>query len=179
MPNKKINKPYYKVSSNFINQIFSSSKRNKTNPIYFIFKKSFNFLLEILAYNCPINSLRILFHKWRGVKIGKNVMIGLKVTLDHSYPNQIIIGDDVSLAGNNYVLAHSNPYPHFKNEIESFVSPVTIGKGSWIGIGATIMPGVKIGEYSIVAACSLVTKDVKAKSLVGGTPSRFIKQLNL
>ena len=74
-----------------------------------------------------------------GVKIGKNVLIGFR-SLDHS-SDLIIIEDDVSLAGDNYVLTHSNPYPHFKDELDSFVSPVKFEKGSWIGIGATFYQG--------------------------------------
>lgn len=179
MTNKKIKKPFYKVSSNFFDQWLSSSKRKNQNLFVFIYKKFLNYILETLAYNCPINSLRILFHKWRGVKIGKNVMIGLRVTLDHSHPDCITIEDNVSLAGNNYVLAHSNPYPHFENAMDSFVSPVKFEKGSWIGIGATILPGVTIGKYSIVAACSLVSKNVDSKILVGGMPAKFIKRIEV
>ena len=130
-------------------QIESSSRRKRMNKLKFLVVKLVNYLLERLAYNCPFNSWRVKFHKWRGVNIGRNVMIGLQVTLDHSYPEYISIEDDVSLAGNNYLLAHSNPYPHFKNVLESFAAPVIIKKGAWIGIGAMILPDVTVGEYSI------------------------------
>ncbi len=179
MENKKIKKPLYKPSSNFFGQLLSGSKRKNQNILLFFYKKLLNFILSTLAYNCPINSLRIMFHRWRGVKIGKNVMIGLRVTLDHSYPDHIIIEDDVSLAGNNYILTHSIPYHHFENKIDSFVSSVKIEKGSWIGVGATILPGVTVGRYSIVSACSLVSINVVSKTLVAGNPARLIKKIDI
>jgi acetyltransferase-like isoleucine patch superfamily enzyme len=174
---QKENKPYYQVSKNVASQVSSGSSRRNQNVISFIFKKITNHVLESLAYNCPINSVRIKLHRWRGVNIGNNVMIGLRVTLDHSYPEYIYIEDDVSLAGNNYLLAHSNPYPHFENELPSFVAPVVIKKGAWIGIGATILPDVTIGEYSVIATGAVVTKSIPAKKLAAGMPAKAIKSL--
>ncbi len=52
--------------------------------------------------------------------------------------------------------------------------PVRIGKGSWIGLRASILSGVTIGEHSVVAAGSIVTKDVPAYSVVAGCPARVI-----
>lgn len=174
----RTSKPYYKATKNFKEQIKSGSSRRKENSMVFLFKKIKNHFLEILAYNCPVNSLRIKFHRWRGVNIGENVMIGLKVTLDHSYPEYIYIEDDVSLAGNNYILAHSNPYPHFKDVLPSFVAPVVLKKGCWIGIGAYVLPDVIIGEYSVVATGSVVTKNVPARVLVAGVPAKVVKDLS-
>ena len=176
---EKTSKPYYEVTKNVSEQIRSGSSRRKLNKFKFLRIKLYNYLLERMAYNCPFNSWRVKFHKWRGVNIGRNVMIGLQVTLDHSYPEYITIEDDVSLAGNNYVLTHSNPYPHFKNVFDSFVAPVTIKKGAWIGIGAMILPEVSIGEYSVVAAGSVVTKSIPDKVIVGGMPAKIIKEIDL
>jgi len=170
-------KPYYKISKDVKEQIKSGKQRRNENAFMFLIKKMNNYLLETLAYNCPVNSWRIRLHKWRGVNIGSNVLIGLRVTLDHSYPEYIYIEDDVSLAGNNYVLAHSNPYPHFEKVLPSFVAPVVIKKGAWIGIGATILPDVTIGEYAVVATGSVVTKDVLPKVLVAGVPAKIVKEL--
>jgi acetyltransferase-like isoleucine patch superfamily enzyme len=176
---QKVNKPYYKVSKTFNSQIESGKTRSSENAFRFLVRKLFNFVLERLAYNCPINSWRIRFHKWRGVCIGENVMIGLQVTLDHSYPEYISIEDNVSLAGNNYVLAHSNPYPHFKNALESFVAPVIIKEGAWIGISAMILPDVTIGENSVIAAGSVVSKDIPKLVIAGGMPAKIIKKIDL
>ena len=66
-----------------------------------------------------------------------------------------------------------------KNCVESFVAPTIIGRNAWVGINVTILPGVVIGEGAIVAAGSVVTKDVPPHSLVGGVPSRIIKYLEV
>jgi acetyltransferase-like isoleucine patch superfamily enzyme len=176
---EKTSKPYYEITKNVSEQIRSGSTRRRVSKFKFLRLKLLNYLLERLAYNCPFNSWRIKFHKWRGVVIGKNVMIGLQVTLDHSYPEYITIEDDVSLAGNNYVLTHSNPYPHFKNVFESFAAPVTIKKGAWIGIGAMILPEVTVGEYAVIAAGSVVTKNIPEKVIAGGIPAKVIKEIDL
>ena len=51
-----------------------------------------------------------------------------------------------------------------------------IGNDIWIGYGATIMPGVTIGDGSIIASCSVVTKDVPSYSIVGGNPAKLIRK---
>ncbi len=157
---------YYEPNISLIDQIRKSSSQKKVKKYQLILKKMKSFLLETLAYNCPVNSWRIKLHKWRGVNIGKNVLIGLRVTIDHSYPEYIYIEDDVSLAGDNYILAHSNPHKHFKDKLDSYVAPVIIKKGAWVTVNATILPGVTIGERAIIGAGVVVYKDVPEDSVV-------------
>lgn len=57
-----------------------------------------------------------------------------------------------------------------------FKGDTVIGNDVWIGRESIIMPGVKIGDGAIIAACSVVTKDVEPYSVVGGNPARFIKK---
>ena len=57
--------------------------------------------------------------------------------------------------------------------------PVTINDGAWICIGATILPGVTIGENAVVAAGAVVTKDVAPDTVVAGVPARFVKRLDI
>ncbi len=52
-----------------------------------------------------------------------------------------------------------------------------IKKGAWIGAGAILLPGVTIGEYSLVAAGAVVTKDVLPYTMVAGVPAKVIKEL--
>ena len=171
--------PYYQPSKSFIQQAEKGRKRRKSNLVIFIIKKTFNYILETLAYNCPVNSWRVRLHRWRGVNIGKNVFIGLKVTLDHSYPDYIYIGDNVSLAGNDFVLTHSNPYKHFEKTFESYIAPVIINDCAWVSIGVIILPGVTIGEYSVIAAGSVVQKSIPDKVIAGGIPAKVIKDVEL
>lgn len=106
-------------------------------------------------------------------------MIGLNVVLDNVFPNFISIGNNVSLAGWNYILCHSTPYPHFSHMLESYVAPVTIEDDVWVAIGAIILPGVTIGKGSIVSAGAVVTKDVPAYTVFGGVPAKFIREVPL
>ena len=137
-----------------------------------------DYVLGRIAYFAPYNGIRVWCHKKRGVIIGKNVEIGFHCMLDEIFPDFITIESDVSLAGNVYILTHSNPYEYYKNEVDSFVAPVVIKKNAWITINVTILPDVTIGEGSIVAAGSVVTKDVSDHVLVGGNPAEVIKELN-
>jgi len=91
------------------------------------------------------------------VFIGDNVMMGPDVvilTLDHNFDNTA-----VPMNTQGYL-----------------ISPVTIEDDVWIGMRALIVPGVKIGKGSIVAAGSVVTKDISPYTIVGGNPARVIRK---
>lgn len=55
---------------------------------------------------------------------------------------------------------------------------VTLKKNAWIGMNATICPGVTVGKYAVVAAGAVVTKDVPDYAVVGGVPAKVIKMLD-
>ena len=57
------------------------------------------------------------------------------------------------------------------------VKPVHIGRNVWIGRAAIVLPGVSIGDHSVVAAGSVVTRSVPERALVGGNPARQLKEL--
>ena len=56
------------------------------------------------------------------------------------------------------------------------IRPITIGNDVWIGTRVIILPGVAIGDQAVIAAGSVVTKDVPAKAIVGGVPAKFIRE---
>lgn len=60
----------------------------------------------------------------------------------------------------------------------SFSKPITIGNNVFVGYGSIIMPGVTIEDNCVIAAGSVVTKDVKSGSVVGGNPAKFIKSID-
>jgi acetyltransferase-like isoleucine patch superfamily enzyme len=146
------------------------------NARYF-YRRIMDYFLQVFANFVPYNGIKVKLQRMRGVKIGKNVMIGPRVTIDDVYPNFIIIEEGVSIAGANFILAHSKPLEYHQNVAEAFVAPVVIKKNAWVAIGAIILPGVTIGEGSIVAAGSVVTKDVPPHTMVGGVPARVINEL--
>ena len=134
-------------------------------------------VLNQWAMRSAWNGLRVRFQRWRGVNIGRNVHIGPGCTLDYAYPYFISIGDNASLAGNVYVLAHSNPMECHSKCAESFVAPTVIGANAWIGVNTTIMPGVTIGEGAIVATGAVVNHDVAPWTMVAGNPARSVKTI--
>lgn len=109
------------------------------------------------------------------VHIGRECRIGLRNTLI----GPVRIGDH-TIVGQNVVLSGLN---HNYQDVEVpvnlqgvSVAPITIGDGAWIGANSIITAGVHIGNHSIVAGGSAVTKDVPDYSLVGGNPARVIKR---
>ena len=107
-------------------------------------------------------------------KIGKNVFINFDcVLLDLG---GITIEDNVLIAPKVSLLSEGHPVN--PNERQSLVpGHIHIKKNAWIGAGATILPGVTIGENAVVAAGAVVSKDVPANTIVGGIPAKHIKNI--
>ena len=94
--------------------------------------------------------------------------------------DRIEIGENSTLAYGVTILTSANPHGPLNKLSELYpemTAPVIIGANVWIGANATILPGVKIGDFSIVAAGSIVTKDVPSGVLVAGNPAVFKKKL--
>lgn len=133
------------------------------------------------------------FHSGKGVNmwakneitIGDNFYIGRysQIECDTLIGNNVILGNYVAFVGK---------YDHKYNQIGvsirlasqirdkdynwlGLTSKVIVDDDVWIGYGATIMSGVKIGRGAIVAAGSVVTKDVEKYAIVGGNPAKFLK----
>ena len=111
----------------------------------------------------------------KNTKIGKNVFINFDcVFLDLG---GITIEDNVFIAPKVSLLSEGHPIS--PNERSSLVpGHIHIKKNAWIGAGATILPGVTIGENSVVAAGAVVSKDVLDNTVVGGIPAKFIKAIS-
>ena len=105
------------------------------------------------------------------VKFGKGVFINHSAILSAS--GGIEFEDGVMLAPG----VHIATINHDMNERHSKYTygKVTIKKNAWIGMGATICPGVTVGEYAVVAAGAVVTKDVPDYAVVGGVPAKVIR----
>ncbi len=112
-----------------------------------------------------------------GITIGDNCFLGDGVTLDTA--DRIILENDVTLSFDVIVLTHTNvgykDHP-VQAHIPSVAEPTMFKKGCFIGVRATILPGITIGEGAAVAAGAVVTKDVPAKTLVGGVPAKVIRK---
>ena len=174
---ESINIPYFDHDDSSLKKtIKNSSARRNISPLRFAVRKTRNILLARWSYACPLNSLRVKMNRKRGVNIGHNVYIGLHTTIDNAYPEYVYIEDDASVAEGVQIIAPSNPYPHFKNIVESSVAPIVIKRGAWIGSGAIILRGVTIGENAIVTAGAVIDKDVPACSIAQGNPMKLITE---
>lgn len=88
----------------------------------------------------------------------------------------IYIGDR-ALIGHNCVIATLNHDMDPERRANLIPAPVRIGADAWLGANVTVLPGVTIGEGAVVAAGAVVTKDVPARTVVGGVPAKVIKEL--
>jgi len=114
-----------------------------------------------------------------GVNIGKDVFIGLDVIIDPLYPEQVYIGDYSEIGDRACIYAHTRGTKPLKALYPRSISSVSIGKGVWIGApNVVLLPGVSIGDFTVVAAGAVVTKDVESYSVVAGVPAKVIKVLD-
>lgn len=111
---------------------------------------------------------------------GKNITIGKDVFINSGCHFQdqggIVIGDG-SLIGHNVVLATINHDLDPKNNRKNHYAPITIGNHVWIGANVTVLAGVTIGDWAVVGAGAVVTRDVPPGTVVGGVPARVIKTI--
>ena len=137
-------------------------------------------LLHSIASKVPFPSWIVSLHRIRGVSIGKDVFIGDNVHLDIFHPQLITIEDEVSIGMRTMVFTHRSHWSPFLSKVyPKMTAPVTLGTGSWIAPGCIILPGVRVGENSVIGAGSVVIKDVEPYTIVGGSPAKFIKRVDL
>ncbi len=148
-----------------------------------------NEILQKLAKNSVIivpaplavRVIRPMLHRWRGVKVGKNVSIDQEVIFDSVYPELIHLEDGCIIANGVQIVVHKRDFSNYKvgdnvNDLGYIIEPTYIGKGATIGIGAIILGGITIGDGAVVAAGSLVSKNVEAYTMVAGIPAKQIKK---
>ena len=106
------------------------------------------------------------------MKIGRGVFINHSLTCMAA--GGITIDDGVMIGPNVRIVTDNHD---FQNRMVLRCKPVHIGRNAWISVGATILPGVTIGENAVVAAGAVVTKNVEPNTIVGGNPAKFIKSI--
>ena len=110
------------------------------------------------------------------IEVGENFFANYNfIVLDGNY---VRIGDNVWIAPNVGIYAAGHPLD-VKDRIDGweYAYPVTIGDNVWIGGSVTIIGGVTIGDNAVVAAGSVVIRDVPANTLVAGNPARVIRRI--
>ncbi len=134
-------------------------------------------ILHIFAMQFPNDGAKVFFYRMRGTKIGKNVGIAYGVFMEEARPDLITIEDNVQIGPMAKIITHDSSYHCVNSNLPVRRKSVIIKKNSFLGAGSTILPGVTVGEKSIVAAGAVVTKDVPSGAIVAGIPAKRIKKV--
>ena len=110
------------------------------------------------------------------IHIGRNVFINQNCTFYDL--GGLHIADDVMIGPNVSIITASHPLEPSKRRTTTIGKPIIIEKNVWIATGAIIVGGVTVGENSVVAAGSVVTKDVPPNKLVAGNPAKVIRSID-
>ena len=137
-----------------------------------LLKEIFGSIGENCSVETPINS------NWgcKHVHLGNNIYINSNVTFVDD--NHIFIGDNSLIAPNVVFCTAGHPiWPPLRLKLYQYNYPIHVGKNVWIGSGAQIMPGVTIGDNSVIGAGSVVTKDIPANCVAMGVPCKVIREI--
>jgi len=159
---------------------FAAAIRAVKGIIHSILLKYCMYSIILSPFNYRL--IRPVFWRWIGAKVGKNTFIGYEVWMDFTNAHLIELEDRVHIANRCLLLCHQRdltrycvddeysnlPYSHHK---------IHLKKGCFIGMGTIILPGVTIGEGTIIGAGSLVTKNIPAWSIALGSPAKVVKQI--
>ena len=111
---------------------------------------------------------------------GRNIRVGKNVFINHCCEfmdrGGITIEDGALFGPKVNLITINHPLDPAQRR-STYCAPIVIKKNAWIGVAASIMPGVTVGENSVVAANAVVTKDVPPNTVVGGIPARRLKTI--
>ena len=119
-----------------------------------------------------------LHANWAGkhVHLGDNVYANFNLTLVDD--THIYIGDRTKLGPNVVISTAGHPIlPELRMQGLQYNMPVHIGKNCWLGAGVLVMPGVTIGDNTVIGAGSVVTRDIPANVVAMGTPCRVVRSI--
>ena len=145
----------------------------------FIFNFAFKAYIFEFLYK---KNLRPAIWRRLGCKVGKNVHIGHQVRLDFGNADRITVEDDVLIANGVTLLCHIRDMKNYHVGMRVTNQPleygdILLGKGCYIGLNVTILPGVHIGEGAVIGSCALVTKDIPAWTIAAGVPAKVIRSV--
>lgn len=170
---------YFTIATALFRGIFARLKLDSCSPLLRVDKK-----VRIIHRNCDIRlGRKVNLHagvklsglgnagKRSSLVIGDGVAVGDRTEIHAG--NEVTIGDGTLIAWDCCIM--DRDYHKFASETE-VTRPVHIGSHVWIGCHALILKGVTVGDGAVIAAGSVVTKDVPAGALVGGNPARVLKE---
>lgn len=130
-----------------------------------------------IGHHCTVEDFTLLNNGMGHLTIGNHVFIGASNVIigPVTMHDHIMTSQNVVISGMNHGFQDVTiPFRYQPCTVEEIV----IGEGCWIGANAVITAGIQVGKYSIIAAGSVVTKDVPAYCMAGGNPARLIKRYN-
>lgn len=144
-------------------------------------KKREEILREALGtYGDGLYIIPPIYANWglKNVHVGKNVIFNFNVCLVDDA--DIFIGDDCLIGPGCHIITAQHPISPMLRKGEDklqYNKPIHLGNNVWLGAGVIVLPGVTIGDNSIVAAGSVVTHSVGSNVIVAGTPAKVLRQI--
>lgn len=145
----------------------ANNKSQREEILSQLLKKHGEALLIIPDFHCEVG---------HNIAVGDNVIINHNCTLMDN--TDIIIGNNVLIGPNTslYTVNHSlNPEERVKGVCTNY--PIKVGDNVWLGGNVVVMPGVSIGNNSVIGAGSVVTRSIPANVIAVGNPCRIIRKL--
>lgn len=113
----------------------------------------------------------------RHCHFGNNVYANFHLTLVDD--THIYVGDNTMIGPNVTLATAGHPvYPPLRKEGYQYNAPVRIGKNCWLGAGVIVLPGVTVGDNTVIGAGSVVTKDIPSDVVAVGNPCRVMRPIN-
>ena len=162
----------------FIYYLFAQYLPMQPFPGYRISYAIRQFLVKRIVKKCGDKIFvkdRCYFGNGKRLTIGNRTQLGQNAQLG----GEIILGDDILMGPDIVIMATAHAFDRIDIPINKQGAapeePVKIGNDVWIGTRAVIMPGVEIGDHSIIASGAVVTKSFPPYSIIGGVPAKLIK----
>jgi acetyltransferase-like isoleucine patch superfamily enzyme len=117
-------------------------------------------------------------HRMRGVTMGRDCFVDPSAILETAYPENVTLGNDVRVTAGAVIMTHIKA-PHYLRDtgiVPAVLEPVVLEDYSFIGVNAVIMPGVTVGQASVVASGAVVVANVPPYTMVAGNPAKVIKR---
>ena len=139
-------------------------------------------LFSVLLISLNDRIIRPFLWRKLGAKVGKKVTIGYNVMVDIGNTHMVTVEDYVTITDKCLLICHKRDLSNITvgvdyRELPHLKLPIVLKKGSYLGMGTTVMPGVTIGEGAMIGACSVVTKDIPAWTIAVGNPAKVVKKI--
>ena len=151
---------------------FNATRPSESEKRQKLLKEMFSEIGENCYIEPPFRS------NWGGkhVHFGKNVYANFNLTLVDD--THIYVGDYTMFAPNVLLATAAHPIlPTLRQKGYQYNLPIRIGKNCWLGAGVIVLPGVTIGDNTVVGAGSVVTKDLPANVVAVGNPARVLREI--